>query len=92
MLRVFPTLDNLFSNNICISHKRCEQAVNLVLEAEVRKYTVKIFFNDGSNLSVDCDDFRVISESHYEAIRDDLRIMTMPFNSVKYTVTIMNEN
>jgi len=63
------------------------------MEVEVRKYTVKIFFNDdGGNISVDCDDFRISSESHYEVVNDGLRIMTMPFNSVKYTVTIVNEN
>ena len=57
----------------------------------MRKYTVKIYFNDGGILPVDCDDFRVSSASHYEVISDDIRIMTMPFNSVKYTVTTINE-
>lgn len=27
VIRVFPTFDNLFTNNICILNKRCEQAV-----------------------------------------------------------------
>jgi hypothetical protein len=56
----------------------------------MRRYTIKVFFIDGTSLSVDCDDFITVDNSHYYAVRDDLQIMTFPFKSVKYTVTVMN--
>lgn len=58
----------------------------------MRKYTIKIFFNDDEKLSVDCDNFKIIHESHYEVIKDNCRVMTMPFCNVKYTVTVINNN
>ncbi len=58
----------------------------------VRDFTVKVIFSDGTQISVDCDDFVVIDNSHYCAVRDGLRIMTFPFCSVKYTVTICNRS
>lgn len=58
----------------------------------MRDFTVKVFFNDGTNISVDCDDFVVTDNSYYYAVRDGIRIMTFPFCSVKYTVTVCNEN
>lgn len=56
----------------------------------MRQYTVRIFFNDGTHISVDCDDFIICNEGLYVATRDGLRIMTMPFSSVKYTTLIQN--
>ncbi len=59
----------------------------------MREFTVKVFFNDGSQIRVDCDDFVTVEEHGiYYAIKDDIRIMTFPFSSVKYTVTISNKN
>lgn len=58
----------------------------------MRDFTVKVFFNDGSQISVDCDDFAAIENSHYYAARDGIRIMTFPFSSVKYTVTVYNKS
>lgn len=58
----------------------------------MRNFTVKVFFNDGTNISIDCDDFVVTDNSHYFAVKDGIRIMTFPFCSVKYTVTVCNEN
>ena len=57
----------------------------------MRPYTVKIFFNDGSNISVDCDDFMIYENCCYAAVRDEIRIMTIPFRSVKYTTLVINE-
>ncbi len=59
----------------------------------MREFTVKVFFNDGSQVSVDCDDFVTVAEHGiYYAIRDDIRIMSFPFSNVKYTVTVSNKN
>lgn len=57
----------------------------------MREFTVKVFFNDGTRISVDCDDFVVTDNSHYCAVKDGIRIMTFPFCGVKYTVTFCNE-
>lgn len=56
----------------------------------MRNFTVKVFFNDGTQISVDCDDFVITDNSHYYVVKDGIRIMTFPFMSVKYTVTIYN--
>ncbi len=56
----------------------------------MRPYTVRIFFNDGTHISVDCDDFIICNEGCYVVIRDGLMIMTLPFSNVKYTTTIQN--
>lgn len=58
----------------------------------MRNFTVKVFFNDGTQISVDCDDFIVTDNSHYSAVRDGLRIMTFPLSGVKYTVTVDNKS
>lgn len=58
----------------------------------MRDFTVKVFFNDGTHIIVDCDDFVVTDNSHYCAVKDGIRIMTFPFCSVKYTITVCNEN
>lgn len=58
----------------------------------MRDFTVKVFFNDRTQISVDCDDFVITDSSYYCAVRDGIRIMTFPFCSVKYTVTVSNEN
>lgn len=55
-----------------------------------RLYKVKIHFNGGGVISKDCDNFKVIHQSHYEIIQDGDVVMTMPFSSVKYTVMINN--
>ncbi len=59
---------------------------------KTRNFTLKVFFNDGTQVSVDCDDFVVTDNSHYYAVRDGVRIMTFPFCSVKYTVTVCNRS
>jgi len=56
----------------------------------MRKYTIKVFFTDSSQLSIDCDDFIIVDSSHYYALRDDMLIMTFPLINVKYTVTVIN--
>lgn len=56
----------------------------------MRNFTVKVFFNDGTQISVDCDDFHITDNSHYCAIKDGLKIMTFPFSSVKYTEAVDN--
>lgn len=53
-------------------------------------YTAKIFFNDGSSISVDCDDFIAYENGCYAAVRDEVRIMTIPFGSVKYVTLVIN--
>ena len=58
----------------------------------MREFTVKVFFNDGTQISVDCDDFVSTDSRLYYAIRDGLRIMTFPFESVKYTVTVCKKS
>ncbi len=58
----------------------------------MRKYKVTVFFNDGSKISVDCDDFNISEKGVYYAVRDNIKIMTFPFSGVKYTVTAINEN
>ena len=59
---------------------------------KTRNFTLKVFFNDGTQVSVDCYDFVVTDNSHYYAVRDGVRIMTFPFCSVKYTVTVCNRS
>lgn len=66
----------------------CNEVIDY--EERMRPCTARIFFKDGSYLSVDCDDFVVYREGCYVAIRDELRIMTIPFDSVKYTTLIQN--
>lgn len=56
----------------------------------MRRYTVRIFFNDGTHISVDCDDFIIGNNGCYVATRDGLRVITLPFRSVKYTTLIQN--
>lgn len=58
----------------------------------MRRYRVKIFFNDGKEIAVDCDNLIVNDNSHYVIVKDGAHIMTMPFRSVKYTVLITNED
>ncbi len=58
----------------------------------MREFTVTVFFNDGSQISVDCDDFVVSENGVYYATRDNITIMTFPFSSVKYTMTVSNKN
>ncbi len=58
----------------------------------MREFTVKVFFNDGTHISVDCDDFVITDNTHYCAVKDGIRIMTFPFCSVKYTVTVCNKS
>ena len=58
----------------------------------MRNFTVKVFFNDGTQISVDCDDFVFTEKRVYYALRDSIRIMTFPFSSVKYTVTVDNKS
>ena len=55
----------------------------------MRNFTVKVFFNDGTHISVDCDNFTT-GDRYYYAAKDGIPIMTFPFSSVKYTVTINN--
>lgn len=45
----------------------------------MREFTVKVFFNDETQISVDCDDFVITDNSHYFAVRDGVRIMAFPF-------------
>ena len=58
----------------------------------MRPYTVKVFFNDGTQISVDCDDFTVSKGRYYSVFKDGIRVMTFPLSSVKYTSTIANED
>ena len=58
----------------------------------MRPSTVTIVFNDGESLSIDCDDFMICEGSHYTVMRDNYKIMTMPFSSVKYTKTVINDD
>lgn len=60
-------------------------------ENDVKSYTVIIVFNDGVSLSVDCDDFLLREGSHYTVMRDNYKIMTIPFSSVKYTKLVIND-
>ena len=55
---------------------------------KTRNFTLKVFLNDGTQVSVDCDDFVVTDNSHYYAVRDGVRIMTFTCCSVKYTVPV----
>lgn len=58
----------------------------------MREFTAKVFFNDRTNISVDCDDFVVTDNSHYCAVKDGNVIMTAPFQSVKYTEIVFNKS
>ena len=58
----------------------------------MRRYTVNVFFNFFCHISVECDDFIINDGVCYTAIRDGLRVMTIPFTNVKYTTLIENSN
>lgn len=58
----------------------------------MRAYTIKIFFNDGSDITVNCDDFIANENRCYAAVSNGIRIMTIPFESVKYTTLVTDEN
>lgn len=57
----------------------------------MRNFTVKVFFNGGNQISIDCDDFIATENRFYYAARDGVAIMTFPFSSVKYTITVDNK-
>ena len=59
---------------------------------KTRNFTVKVFFNDGTQISIDCDDFIATENRFYYAERNGVAIMTFPFSSVKYTITVDNRS